>query len=100
MKKTDFDWTKELPRLEHADYCISLRKDIGICDCGRDEKQNKLFQLVQKAISHALAEWEQKWQNKLFDLYQSHDCDNDTACKFEDRLGDLMQEKPPKDKHI
>jgi hypothetical protein len=23
----------------------------------------------------------------LFNLYQSHDCRKDTACKFEDRLG-------------
>lgn len=32
----------------------------------------------------------EKIYDLLFDLYQSHDCEKDTACKFEDRLEKVM----------
>lgn len=35
----------------------------------------------------------------LFDIYEEHDCANDTACKVEDRLGDFMSRLTTEKKH-
>jgi hypothetical protein len=40
---------------------------------------------IKKALARERSRIVKKAHHIVFDLTQSHDCDNDTACKFEDR---------------